>query len=141
MIKKLTAYSFILLANIVLLAHVVVSHHYHQNVVCVESSHCQDNNLAHKHNTQEDNHQHDGSSSANCLLKQAVIVSSNQGKNETDCVFCSHLHSLDLHFTLPYTGNEVIIPICRIVASPPDVFFSFSSYITTSLGLRAPPIV
>lgn len=141
MLKKLTAYSFILLANIVLLAHAVVPHHHHQSIACVESSHCQDDNIAHKHNAPADNHQHDGSSSANCILKQAVIVPSNQGKNETDCVFCSLNHSLDLQFTLPYTGNEAIIPIFSIVASIPDVSFSFSSYITTSLGLRAPPLV
>lgn len=141
MIKKLTAYSFILLANIVLLAHAVVSHHHHQIVVCVESSHCQDNNIAHKNNTPEDNHQHDGSSSANCILNQAIILSSNQGKNETDCVFYSHNRSLALDYTLSHTGNDTIIPIFRIVASAPTVSFSFSSCITTSLGLRAPPIV
>ena len=141
MIKKITAYSFILLANIVLLAHAVVPHHYHQIVACVESSHCPDNNVPYNRDTPEDNHENDGSSSANCILQQAVIVSSNQGKNETDCIFCSHNHSLDLQFTLPYNGNEAIIPIFSIVASMPDVSFCFSSYITTSLGLRAPPLV
>jgi hypothetical protein len=139
MIKNLTAYRFIIVANIVLMAHAVLPHHHHQSVVCVESSHCRDNNNAHNHNSPEDNHQHDGNTSTNCILKQAVIVSSNQGKNETDLVFNSHCHSLDLH--LAFTGTKDIIPIFRIIALVTDVSFSFSSYLTTSLGLRAPPIV
>jgi hypothetical protein len=139
MIKKVTAYSFIILANIVLMAHAVLPHHHHQRVVCVESSHCQNDNDTHNHNTPEDTHQHDGNTSTNCILKQAVIVSSNQGKNETDLVFNSHYHSLDLHLT--YTGTKDIIPIFRIITLVTDVSFSFSSYLTTSLGLRAPPIV
>lgn len=141
MIKKLAAYSFIILANFVLLAHAVLPHHHHQSVVCVESSHCQNDNNAHTHNTPEDTHQHDGNTSTHCILKQAVIVSSNQGKNETDLVFNAHYPSLHLHFNLPYTGTEDIIPIFRIIAFVTDISFSFSSYITTSLGLRAPPIV
>jgi len=42
MIKRKTALAFILIANIILLAHAVIPHHHHHNnEVCTESSTCQ----------------------------------------------------------------------------------------------------
>ncbi len=137
MSKKLAAHSFIFIASIILLAHAVVPHHHHQGIACVEPVCCHDN-LAHKHDTPADSHQHDSDGSADCLLRQIIVVS-NHDKNEIDCIFCPHNHSVDLNFFLPYAGNEAIIPIFKRIASAPDASFSFSSYISTSFGLRAPP--
>jgi len=139
--KRITAFFFLMIANVVLLAHVVIPHHHHQNVACINKTHCQNDIVAHEHNTTEHNHHHDGSGSNNCILKQAVIVPSNQGKNETNSFFCSQNHSPDYHYTLPITGNEDLIPIFSIVAFVPDYSFSFHSCITSSSGLRGPPFV
>jgi hypothetical protein len=139
--KRITAFFFLMIANLVLLAHVVIPHHHHQNVACINNTHCQDDIVAHEHNTTGHDHQHDGNGSDNCILKQAVIVPSNQGKNEADCIFWSYNHSLDYHFTLPYTGNEDLNQVFYIVASLPDLSFSFLYCITSSSGLRGPPLV
>lgn len=140
MLKKISAYSFIILANFLLFAHAVVPHHHHQSIACIGSFQSEEKNNKQNHSSQKDNHQHDDSS-VNCILKQAFIVPPGNGRNEACYDSCSPNHSPDLHFILPYTGYENIISSSVTVTSDHFVSFSFSSNVTSSLGLRAPPAV
>jgi hypothetical protein len=140
MIRKTTATFFILLANIILLAHAVFPHHHHELQVCINISHC--------HHTEQDssthpadcNHEHDSSSPVtNCILKQLVVVPVNQCRiepvvlyleNFTECFILHSGYSDELQFT----------ELFRINPYPKDVPL-FQTYLDYSQGLRAPPTV
>ena len=142
MLRKITAYIFILLANTVLLAHAVVPHHHHHEQVCIDNTCCQENAKDHEHNTPQDNHQHDGdNNSATCVLKQVVVLPSNLGRQENACYYGYDNHSYDFISIVFLTGNDEFIPVFRIFDSVNDLASSYPSFLNTSLGLRAPPIV
>ncbi|MDO8929244.1 MAG: hypothetical protein Q7W54_09685 [Bacteroidota bacterium] len=144
MIKKRTAIFFILLANIVLLAHAVVPHHHHKEQVCIENEHCQNDSLAHKHNTPEHNHEHDGeNSSESCALKQAVAIPANSLRQEFKYLGCDDNHSPFVHFQAILFGNEFnsFVPKIISIAQIPLITSPHSNLVSASLGLRAPPVV
>ena len=131
-----------LLANLVLLAHAVVPHHHHHEQVCINNTCCREDVMDHEHNTPEHNHQHDGGkNTAACVLKQEVVLPSNQGRQECDFVNSTDNHSYDFLFTLFNSGAETGIPDFHTVASTPDITFSYSVHVTNSSGSRAPPTV
>lgn len=140
MIKKLTAYSFILIANLVLLAHAVLPHHHHEQQVCIEQTHCDSDQDAHIHNTPAQDHQHDGTDNTTCVLKQAVIVPSSQAKSVNSRDNCSDNHNHDFYI-LSNFGHVDLQPVSEVVTCNPEFPSFFISFVTTSLGLRAPPIV
>ncbi|MDD2306806.1 MAG: hypothetical protein PHP53_19045 [Prolixibacteraceae bacterium] len=144
MIKRTTALFFILLANIVLLAHTVVPHHHHERLVCIIGAHCQDNSIAHNHNTSEHNHQHDGeNSSESCALKQAVVVPINSLRHEFKCLGCDDDHSKFVHFQAILFSDEfpLFVPLTIQNAQIPLITSSHSNFVSASIGLRAPPVV
>lgn len=141
MIKKLTAYSFILVANIVLLAHAVLPHHHHEQQVCIERTHCTSDTDAHVHNTDAKDHQHDGNSNTTaCVLKQAILIPSTQSRTLNNCDNCSDNHNHDFYI-LSNFGYVDLQPVLQVVTYNPEFPSFFISFVTTSLGLRAPPIV
>lgn len=141
MIKKITAYSFILLANIVLLAHAVLPHHHHEQIVCIENTHCACDTDAHVHNTDAKDHQHDGNANSTaCVLKQAVLIPSAQGRILNTCQNCSDNHNHDFYI-LSNFGYADLQSSPEVVTYIPKFPSFFISFVTISLGLRAPPIV
>jgi len=141
MIKKLTAYSFLIIANIILLAHAVIPHHHHESVVCVEQKHCQDDAIPHNHNVAEHNHQHDGNkNSTSCILKQSFVVPTSQGKQLKSCDNCSDNHNHDF-YTLSNIGYCDLQPVSNVVTYYPVHSSYLLSFVTSTLGLRAPPTV
>ncbi len=139
MIKRTTAFIFILFANIILLAHAVIPHHYHQIKICVEASHCQDDGDEHKNAASE--HEHDGDeSSSSCVLKQADVLLTHQ--NRKDCV-CNPDSDNHNHDFAVLSNNKLpeIIPICLGKISTLLATSNYSAYLAASIGLRAPPIV
>jgi hypothetical protein len=141
MIKKLTAYSFIILANIVLLAHAVFPHHHHEQQVCIERTHCASDAEAHGHNTDAKDHQHDGNAnSTECVLKQAFVIPSSQAKFVNNCDNCSDNHNHHF-FILSNFGYVDLQPDFEVVTYIPEFSSFLISFVTTSLGLRAPPLV
>ncbi len=141
--KKIIEYSFILIANFVLLAHAFVPHHHHQQQVCIERTHCKTDSESHKHKANEPNHhnEHDDENSTNCLLKQAVILPVHQPRQLNECSDCNDNHSHDFQSTLFNVSHETVIPSCKIVISAIEVTPYYSSLLQSSLGLRAPPTV
>lgn len=144
MIRKKTAIFFILLANIILLAHAVVPHHYHKEQVCLVNAHCQNDSKAHQHNASGHNHEHDGSEGTqNCVLKQTVAIPANSLRQEFKCLGCDDNHSPFVHLQAILCGNELISFVPEIIsnAQTPSGSSQHSNFVSTSLGLRAPPIV
>lgn len=141
MLKKITAYSFLIIANIVLLAHAVIPHHHHHQQVCIENTHCVDDEFAHTHDSSEHNHHHDGNNSDNsCYLKQAAVISSVQSKLSHSCNRCPDNHHHDFIITPNFEFDE-FHSFSAAVSCIPEISFTITSYVTRTLGLRAPPVV
>jgi hypothetical protein len=138
--RKTTAIVFILLANIVLMAHAVLPHHHHELQVCLNLSHCHHPEQNSPKHPADCNHEHDsGSPVTNCILKQLVIVPAYQGRiepvvlyleNFTDCFILQTGYSVEFQFT----------ELFRINPYPKDVPL-FQTYLDYYQGLRAPPTV
>ena len=142
MIRKSTAYFLMILANIVLLAHAVVPHHHHHEQVCIESACCQEDIPDHGHNSPQDNHQHDDSkNSGTCILKQAIALPSNLGKQELKYIESTDSPSHFFLFTLNNEASETVTPAILNTVFATESRFSYTDYITSSAGLRAPPTV
>lgn len=140
MMKKLTVYTLILLANIILLAHAVLPHHHHQLQFCIEDSHC------HHHNVPDPldaSHDHDGENSSDCLLKQLIIFPATQFKQ-----VCKYTDGSDNPFIFhdwqvieilkelqPIANSEATELLFPNITPTCYLLFSHSS------GLRAPPAV
>jgi hypothetical protein len=144
MIKRTTAIFLILLANIILLAHAIVPHHHHHEQVCIESTHCQNDSKAHNHNAYTPDHEHDGDTGTeNCVLKQAVTIPANNFKQEVKCYACDDNYAPFVHFQAILFNNERISFVPKIISIAQILLktSSHSNFVSTSLGLRAPPVV
>jgi hypothetical protein len=144
MIKKTIAIASIMLASIVLLAHSVVPHHHHNKQVCLVSTHCTNDKSTDEHGSTKENHSHDGENNAHdCVLKESAVILSDHWKSylkfENNRYERSGLD--DYHHNLLNSSTEFVIPFLfsYIHERHPDC--SYSSLITASLGLRAPPVI
>lgn len=135
--KKITAYIFILLANIILLVHAVTFHHHHDQV-CNENTHCQSSDVACNHGSTAGGHQH---GAEDCGLEQAVVLPSNQGKHEIDRIAHTDNGSFNSLFTVIHIESKSLIPVFFTDLAIPAIHYSYSSFIIASSGLRAPPAV
>lgn len=139
-IKKYTALFFIFLANIIILTHVVLPHHHHNQQVCYERVHCTNDDAIHTQNSTTHKHQHDGTDNSTCVLKQAVIIPSSHDKIIKSCDNCSDNHIHDF-FVLSSIGDIDLQPISHTETTVPEFPSFLTSFVTSTLGLRAPPIV
>jgi len=139
--KKAIALFILLLANITILVHAFVPHHHHENIPFCISSHCVDSNIAHDSSTSCDPHQHEGnSSSGDCLIDNIYTRATNDrqvldsGDND---------YTQLPHFLLLFC-SDCFIKLSNTEAKKIELTPYLSSYHTTfvtrSLGLRAPPV-
>ncbi|MDR0333423.1 MAG: hypothetical protein LBI15_08135 [Dysgonamonadaceae bacterium] len=139
-VKRAISLSFLLLANIVMLAHAVVPHHYHENTgVCI-LLHCRDSNEAHRHeNHHSQNHEHKG----NTLSDECDIDIHAFAKSENnDC--CSYINCdcEQILYTLILDRVSISSFDTKIPFQHKPYLISYhTKYVSQSLGLRAPPIV
>ncbi|MCF8362451.1 MAG: hypothetical protein K9G70_07490 [Prolixibacteraceae bacterium] len=141
MFKKITAYSFLILANIALLAHAVIPHHHHHQHVCIENTHNLGDESEHSHDSPEHNHQHDGTNSDNCcFLSQAVVITPVQSKLSHSCERYSDNHHHGFTIISDFEVDN-FHSILIATSSIPEISFNITSYITQTIGLRAPPVV
>lgn len=140
MIRKIIAYSFLILANLILLAHAVIPHHHHEQHVCIAQEHRNDQSATCAHEPNEQNHQHDGSEKNSCALSQAVFIPSSQERFLKNCDNCTDTHNHNFYI-LSFLQNEELYPISETVTSVPDFLLILPSFVTATPGLRAPPVV
>lgn len=144
MIKKASALIIILLANIILFAHAVIPHYHHKTEVCIESFHHKINDDATEHKTTEPRHEHnDKNSSDYCASQQAFLIPVNQIKQETQ-----YTDSVDANLQLTslqagLSDKDAYLHFPTFLSNVPFLFFTSarSSFASTILGLRAPPVV
>lgn len=143
MVNRNLALFFLLLANIVLLAHAFIPHHHHDDQICLASSHCQSESHDH-HFCANPHHGHDSQRSSDCCsLKQVIILPGNQLKS--DCKFVNtpnnHRHSNDFQAAI-LPEKCCCLSVLEIFAKRQDQVFQFYDRPENhSLQLRAPPVV
>ena len=144
MLKRGSALFFILVAIITVLAYAVIPHHHHESEICVISSHCETDNDAHKQETTGHKHDHDGDNNPDhCVLNQVFITPYNQIKQEFEYLDNANY---DLQFDLlqAILYNKEFYGHFPIIGPNGQHHFLSSTYsciASTSIGLRAPPIV
>ncbi len=141
--KKLTAFTFVLIATLSVLAHAVIPHHHHQVIVCVQDIQQEERACSHKegvHEQDKDEH-HEGHSHATpCEFRLAIVVPSSQGKQLRSCDDCSDSHQHNLY--LLTASVRVELPPQQVAPTNNPDFSSFhTSFVASTLGLRAPPLV
>lgn len=141
MIKRITAILFILLANIILLAHAVIPHLHNNGLPSLVKLHS-----IHSHNLQYDAHDHnakdhepDTDIDASCILKQSYPPSNSSFRLECQCNDCT----VDYHSNLAIINNinrfNLSIPPKLKNSSPPILDSFYSVHVSICSGLRAPP--
>lgn len=142
--KKGTAIFFVLIANIVILAHAVVPHyhnHHHSTQILIITDHRNAEPDSNKHNTNNHGHEQENSNNYDfCLLKQVISTLVNNSKQEFSAPF--------INFSF---GNALVVLILNEFAcNPPPVlsykhppFYSsdYTCFVNSVAGLRAPPSV
>ncbi len=144
MIKRTTAIVFVLLANLLYLAHAVVPHHHHNKLVCLGESQglIHSNSSGHSHDNDSDNH--DGKDNSDeCILKELTALPSNEWKQELK--FSANDYNPDDKIAFfnssLFIGEDAFIPLILQFIPVHYINSSFSFYVSSSLGLRAPPII
>jgi hypothetical protein len=144
MFKRAISITFLLLANIILLAHVIIPHHHHTMQVCLVSSHCTED--GDHSNTREGHkdHQHDDQGDTQCVLNQIVLIPANTLKKDntlfianSDDFKADHAQLCLLYFTFKLPEKSSF-PSLKNQDEVPSLFGALISH---SLGLRAPPAV
>jgi hypothetical protein len=140
MIRKTSAFIFILLANSILLAHAVLPHHHHGQQVCLSLSNLHHTNNDSSTHPSDCTHEHDSESPVtNCILKQLVVVPAGQGRIEPIVLYLENFSDyfiLQTGFSCELQSTELF----RKNPYPQDVPL-FLIVLDYSQGLRAPPAV
>ncbi len=139
-IKKVISLLFLLLANVVILAHSVVFHH-HDNPIpvtlCVadQEHHCDEN--------AEQNHCcHDTESAGNCCDSKSCLLNTPFTTNDNIRAL-SAVNNFDFVIIHLFSVNQ-IVQITDLTGLPfrqkPYSLPFYSEFISQSKGLRAPPV-
>ncbi len=142
MIRQLIAFAFVLLANTLIIAFVIVPHHHHNAVACLETSHCEDDQEEPDHCGEE--HKHDHQTNPNespCVLESLQVVTLNSVQYEdiiSDHLQTCMLNHLDLNLDVSENLDELQL---NSHFHPAKSLFNYPDYITKVNGLRAPPNV
>jgi len=126
--RKKVAIGFLLLANIVLLAHTVLPHHHHSDgAVCFFVNSC-NNDVSH------DNENHHNRCEG-CNLLNNVFINQQTGQDHLKYEPASH----PVLFFTPYNNIDLSQKISFSFEYIPFLTSLYSSAVLRTCGLRAPP--
>jgi len=150
-VKKAIALSFLLLANIIILAHAAVPHYHHNQIpVALNVFHHEHNDATHGHHhhhhpddtapVEHNENAHSHAQIEDCLLEKTFtrIGSDRQSLQTLDWDFSQFpcLFSILTSNSIP----EIYDDIGLAFSQKPYTLSHHTNYITQSLGLRAPPV-
>ena len=137
MIKRSTAYFYILLTSFVLLAHAVIPHHHHESEIFIINSDCQTDKGVHKHGATEHNPENDAK---NCVIQQ-IVVRSNQVRHELKSTDSSDNYKQINGLQAFSFKKGINVPFPRILSNVHASLLpsSYLTYACTGLGFRSPP--
>ena len=136
-LKRAISFSFLLLANILVLAHVFISHHHHHDEIeaCVVP-HCEDAHHCHEHQQHEHENNHFPDKCCIDIYPPANNNIKHTCRSHKNCD-CGQVF-FALIATPLYTHDFVDDTIIHFRQNPFVPLF-YSEFISQSLGLRAPP--
>ncbi|NQU35230.1 MAG: hypothetical protein HQ521_18545 [Bacteroidetes bacterium] len=143
MFNKILSISFVVIANILLLANLVIPHHHHESEICVDVSHCDSDNDKHHDVSSSHKHDHDSNSkNDHCALNQVYIVATDNVRQDYSHVIISNSNYelpdfLSLFFNYESQASKRDITTNQYYYPS----YSYCNFVSTSKGLRAPPIV
>ena len=129
----------LLFASIILLAHIVVPHHYHEDTGLCFFLHCRDSKEAHKHENNDffDEHQHEGNPFADkCVIDDDYYALSDSNKKISDrlpAIKCNFEHTISYHC--------LVSNIAVSFRQRPCIPLFYSEFVSRAIGLRAPPSI
>jgi len=129
-------------ANIILLAHTMIPHHFHSNDVYNEIPQCQTYAEANEHNPADHHHEHDNDSNVEyCDSDQVFVIRSNQAKLDHKYLDFADNQSSFNAVTTNFTNPELINILKTYFYNThlSSVFSTYCQYISSGPGLRAPP--
>ena len=140
MILRKTAFAFILTANLVVLFHAVLPHHHHDQQICFNEIACCNHSGSAHHYCHGHGSQHDeNGSTENCLLKQLVILPTNQERFKVDNLSINQVSQhADFYLASAY-NHQAYLNHCTEFISLPDRYHD-SGFAYLFFGLRAPPV-
>lgn len=144
MIKRAIALTFVAFAGILMLANTAFPHHHHGSAICYQKSHCHNENSDGNESYPSPHHEHDGDSSRDvCIIGVPVLLPSGQEYHECKCIPYTYNYSGSTTFLSAIFGYEQVnnFPFLIINDLSPGPGPSYSSIFSSSLGLRAPPLV
>jgi hypothetical protein len=140
MLKKVSAYSFILVANLILWIHGVVPHHHHHEIVCFIIEHCTSDAPSHEHHPSD--HQHEGSNDHSlCGLSEFIAAEPDYSSRSFINLPSGENQLQSGSYTLSDNQSGICANIIKGVAFQPGSPPIFSSIITSVSAFRAPPLV
>lgn len=145
--KNKTAIFFLMLANIIILAHAVVPHHHlpHQSFFLTAETAEAESEHHHAESSDFDHdHDHDNKSdNEHCLLNRIIGLPTNTVRQLCSYDFHADLHPDfgGFHAVLLFVQFECVVQAVTIRLRPPLLAFSYISYASSVLGLRAPPAI
>ncbi len=147
MIKRVTTIIFLLLANLILLAHIVVPHHHHGCAIFIIDTHYPLNAKADKQEQAEKGSNQESGCKKECkhvVVDQVIVFHANQLKIEFKGAGGFNGHQVLngyialLFDNLSYASGSGLLTN----AYPPTLInSSYSHFVNTIAGLRAPPVV
>jgi len=144
MIRRSTAYFYILLTSFVLLAHAVIPHHHHESEIFIVNPDCKTDKGIHKHGTTEHKHkEHNKNDTGYCVIQQVVVVRSDQVKYELKSQDNSDNYQQYNWFKADLYKKSLSVSFPAFLSNVKVLLLSsaYSLLASTALGLRAPPIV
>jgi len=139
--RNKTAFIFVLLANIVLLAHAVIPHHHHTEAPIAIAVDCTNiNNEEHSHNERMPicDDEHEKGEIAPCIVTSAMLVPNNQFRLNTSLEQFSSIKFL--LFSLSVVNYSTIPDVIHNSEAEIENISLYSRLLVSSQGLRAPPI-
>jgi hypothetical protein len=139
--KKALTLSLLLLANITLLAHSTIPHHYHNGIpVTVSGIYDVDTEEAHVHDYRHHHHEPNNATVEDCLLDKVCLRADNSNLL---------LNASSVYNAFPLLCLPLLASVCADrptdlsplpFAQKPYTQSYHTTFIAHSLGLRAPPI-
>ena len=134
--RKALNITILLFASIILLAHTVVPHHYHEDTGLCFFFHCIDSKEAHKHGDNDfHEHQHEGNPYADkCVIDDDYYALSD---NNIKITFVLPVLKYIFENTISHICLNSNIAVC--FRQRPCLLLFYPEFISRAIGLRAPP--
>jgi len=142
--KKTIKLLFLLLANMILLAHSIVPHHHHGEMETCFDTHCHDCHEACYHEYHDNTHQHEHEATSTsdkcCNIDNCYLPTEN--KINIACQIHTKCDCAQAYILISYTLNMQDFVDDTIIhfRQNPYVPIFYLDFISQSLGLRAPPL-